>query len=109
MNPFFDFQSFLKFRPHTLVLTLVDGYLLATAQSAVRKEKFTVRVDEDVYLPSDVSWLAENVRWNVAEYLARLLGDVPAHTLAMAAKTWSKGLRQFLTQSWAMVTGTLAT
>ncbi len=89
-----------------LVLTLVDGSLLALAQSVVRGEKPTVRVEGDVQLASDVNWLTEHVRWNAEDDLARILGDVPAHALTLVARTLSQGLRSFLAQARAVVTRT---
>ena len=55
-----------------------------------------VRVEGDVQLAAEVNWLADHVRWDFEEDLARLLGDVPAHLLAQGARTLLRGLRGFV-------------
>jgi ubiquinone biosynthesis accessory factor UbiJ len=39
-------------------------------------------VQGDVGLAADISWLAENLRWDLEDDLARVLGDVPARQIA---------------------------
>lgn len=39
-------------------------------------------VQGDVGLAADISWLAENLRWDVEDDLARVIGDVPARQVA---------------------------
>ena len=39
--------------------------------------------------------LADHLRWDVEEDLARLLGDVPAHAVASAGRALAAALRQF--------------
>ena len=43
-------------------------------------------IQGDVQLAAEVAWLADNVRWDVEEDLARLLGDAPAHVLAQTVR-----------------------
>jgi ubiquinone biosynthesis protein UbiJ len=38
----------------------------------------------------------DHVRWDVEEDLARAIGDVPAHTLAQAARRAAQALRGFV-------------
>jgi ubiquinone biosynthesis protein UbiJ len=49
-----------------------------------------------VQLAAEVNWLADHVGWELEEDLARLIGDVPAHTLADGARQLRLALRQFL-------------
>jgi ubiquinone biosynthesis protein UbiJ len=49
-----------------------------------------------VQLAAEVAWLADNLRWDIEEDLARVLGDVPAHALAQAARRLVQALRPLL-------------
>ena len=69
---------------------------LQLAQTALRGAKPAVRIEGDVRLAADLQWLADNVRWDVEEDLARVIGDVPAHTLASIARRASQAVRQFV-------------
>jgi len=53
-----------------------------------------VEVSGDAALATDVSWLMDNLRWDVQDDLARLIGDGPAHELARIGATLSAGLRE---------------
>ena len=66
------------------------------AQAALRGDKPAVRIEGDVQLAADLQWLADNVRWDAEEDLARLVGDVPAHTVAAMAQRLAQSLRQFV-------------
>ena len=52
-----------------------------------------VAVEGDPALAADLSWLAENLRWDVEEDLSRIVGDAPAHAIADAAGAVARGLR----------------
>ena len=57
--------------------------------------KPAVRIDGDVQLAADVSWLFDHVRWDLEEDLARMFGDAPAHGLMQAAGAMAQAVRQF--------------
>lgn len=78
-----------------LVLVVTETSPLGLAQSLLRGDKPAVRIEGDVQLAAEVNWLTEHVRWDIEEDLARLVGDVPAHTLSQMASTAVGGLRQF--------------
>ncbi len=40
----------------------------------------------DAALAAEVGWLAENLRWDIEDDLARIVGELPAHQLAKAAR-----------------------
>jgi len=88
-----------------LVLTVTDESPLVLAQIAMRGDKPGVRIEGDVQLAAEVSWLTENVRWDMEEDLARVMGDVPAHTLAQMAKGLVGGLRQFVAKAASFIPG----
>ena len=66
------------------------------AQAVAQGQKPAVRIEGDVQLAAEVNWLADNVRWDMEEDLARILGDAPAHLLVQAVETAMLALRGFL-------------
>lgn len=80
----------------TLRLTVADESVGSLAQGVLRGQAPPVRIDGDVQVASEVSWLIDHVRWDAEEDLARLIGDAPAHTLASVGRQLLEGLRQFL-------------
>lgn len=79
-----------------LTLEITEASPLAIAQSVMQGEKPAVRIEGDVQLAAEVNWLADHVRWDLEEDLARVLGDAPAHMLAQAGRTLAQGLAQFV-------------
>lgn len=53
-----------------------------------------VHVEGDARLAGDVNWLLENLRWDLADDLQRLLGPVPAQLLAQAGPAIRGALAQ---------------
>ena len=78
-----------------LSIVLADEAPLDIARRLMQGEKPTVHIEGDVQLAAEVNWLADHVRWDLEEDLARLLGDVPAHLLAQAAVAALAVLRSF--------------
>jgi ubiquinone biosynthesis protein UbiJ len=85
-------------KPDLLLAVAVEspGVVL---QSVLAGKAPPVKIEGDVQLAAELGWLADNLRWDVEEDLSRLIGDVPAHTLATAARQVLGGLRQFLAQA----------
>jgi ubiquinone biosynthesis protein UbiJ len=81
-----------------LVLVITQESPIAIAQELMQGGKPTVRIEGDVQLAAEVSWLTDHVRWDMEEDLARLMGDAPAHALAQAAKTIAQAVQQFVGQ-----------
>jgi len=92
-------------RTADLTLTVTEASPLALAQGVLKGDKPAVRIAGDVQLAAEVSWLTEHVRWDLEEDLARVMGDVPAHTLAQMARTAVDGLRQFAARVSTLVPG----
>jgi ubiquinone biosynthesis protein UbiJ len=90
----FDLAS--EYAVPDLRLQVTQTSALDLAQTALRGDKPNVRIEGDVQLAADLQWLADNVRWDTEEDLARLIGDVPAHTLAAMAQRAAQALRQFV-------------
>ena len=79
-----------------LTVLLNEDSPIRLAQALLKGEKPTVRIEGDVQLAAELNWLADNVRWDLEEDLARVLGDAPAHWLMQAVKGAADGLRSFL-------------
>lgn len=81
-----------------LILLITQESPLAVAQELMQGGKPAVRIEGDVQLAAEVSWLIDHVRWDLEEDLARLLGDAPAHTLVQAARALVHGIQKFAGQ-----------
>ena len=69
---------------------------LTLARQLLAGEKPPVEIQGDVQLAAEIAWLADNLRWDFEEDLARLFGDAFAHRLAEAARRLVQALRGFL-------------
>ncbi|WGT66333.1 ubiquinone biosynthesis accessory factor UbiJ [Variovorax paradoxus] len=79
-----------------LTLTVTDESPFDLARATLRGDKPSVQIIGDVQLAAEVNWLVDHVRWDVEDDLARLIGDVPAHTIANGARKVAGALRQFV-------------
>lgn len=58
----------------------------------------SVQLQGDARLAADVGWLAENLRWDVAADVERLVGPIPAERLRLWGLMVASALRQGLTR-----------
>ena len=79
-----------------LRIEVVESSPFSIAQSAMRGDKPTILIDGDVRFAADINWLVDNVRWDVEEDLARIIGDAPAHAIGSVAKRVAQALRSFV-------------
>lgn len=79
-----------------LTLTVTDDSPFAIARATLRGDKPQVQIVGDVQLAAEVNWLVDHVRWDVEDDLARVIGDVPAHTLGNGVRRMVGALRQFV-------------
>jgi ubiquinone biosynthesis protein UbiJ len=84
-----------------LTLELAEASPFAIAQTLMQGEKPPVQIAGDVQLAADVNWLVDHLRWDIEEDLARVLGDVPAHSLVQAAEAMVAALRKFVGRTTA--------
>ena len=84
-----------------LKLVVTQESPLDIAQALMQGAKPTVRIEGDVQLAAEINWLADHVRWDVEEDLARIVGDAPAHGLCQAARSVGQALRQWVGQRGA--------
>ena len=78
-----------------LIAVAVDSPMVLL-QSVMAGKPPPVKIEGDVQLAAELGWLAENLRWDFEEDLSRVLGDIPAHAIADAAKRTVSGLKEFL-------------
>ena len=57
-------------------------------------ERPQVGVEGDSALAADVNWLIDNLRWDIEDDLARIIGQAPAHELSRAASVIASGFRE---------------
>jgi len=79
-----------------LRVELIQASPFGLAREALAGERPAIRIEGDVQLASDIQWLAEKLRWDVEEDLARMVGDEPAHAIASAARRVHVALRRFV-------------
>lgn len=85
--------------PPDLMLTLTQESPWELAQAALRGDKPPVRISGDVEFAADISWLVDNVRWDLEEDLSRLVGDPAAHAIGQGARAMVRAVRQFAGQA----------
>jgi ubiquinone biosynthesis protein UbiJ len=79
-----------------LSLVITEESPFAIAQELMQGGKPAVRIEGDVQLAAEVSWLIDHVRWDLEEDLARVMGDAPAHTLVQGARSMAQAVQQFV-------------
>ncbi|QNP48017.1 ubiquinone biosynthesis accessory factor UbiJ [Diaphorobacter aerolatus] len=79
-----------------LRIEVVETSPLSIARNAMRGDKPTILIDGDVKFAAEINWLVDNVRWDVEEDLARVIGDAPAHAVGSAARRVAQALRSFV-------------
>lgn len=63
---------------------------------AMAGDKPSVSIDGDAQLAADVNWLLENLRWDVAADLDRMLGPTLAYPMHRLGSALARGLRTAL-------------
>jgi ubiquinone biosynthesis protein UbiJ len=82
-----------------LTLVVTQESVLDIARTLLAGAKPAVRIEGDVQLAAEINWLVDHVRWDLEDDLARVFGDVAAHTLVLACTSAARVLRQFVPQS----------
>ena len=78
-----------------LTLGLTQESPLDIAMALLKGDKPTVRIEGDVQLAAEVNWLAEHVRWDIEDDLARIVGDIPARTLTQFVNRMREAVAKF--------------
>jgi ubiquinone biosynthesis accessory factor UbiJ len=77
-----------------LVLVATQNELVDLAQHMAGGQSPKLRIEGDVQLAAEIGWLAQHVRWDMAEDLSRVVGEGPAHLMV----SWAKGLAEALSR-----------
>lgn len=91
------------------LLELTDESVSGTLRASVRTRDLArwldalqpgvrppIEIEGDSPLAPDLEWVMTHVRWDLAEDLARLIGDPPAHQLTRLASSGLQALRRFV-------------
>ncbi len=68
--------------PGALRIELEASNPALLALSSLSGERPQVSVQGDAALAGEISWLMDNLRWDIEDDLAQLIGPMPAHQLA---------------------------
>ena len=79
-----------------LTLVITQESPLVIAQQLMQGGKPGVRIEGDVQLAAEISWLIDHVRWDIEEDLSRVVGDSLAHVLVQAASNMAQAVQQFV-------------
>jgi ubiquinone biosynthesis protein UbiJ len=82
--------------PADLTLTLTETSPWQLAQTALKGDKPPVHIAGDVQFAAEINWLVENVRWDLEEDVARVIGDAPAHAIGDVARRVLSAMREFV-------------
>ena len=82
-------------KPDLLIAVAVDSPMVVL-QSVIAGKSPPVKIEGDVQLAAELGWLAENVKWDFEEDLSRVLGDIPAHAIADAARRIAQAVKSFI-------------
>ena len=83
-----------------LTVTLTQTRLPDVLQTVLKGDKPAVNIEGDVQLAAEVAWLVDNLRWDMEDDLARLVGDVPAATLVRTFGLAADAVKAFAAR-WA--------
>ena len=79
-----------------LMLEIIDTDVAEIGKKLMQGDKPNVRIEGDVQLAAEVQWLMQNVSWDMEGDLARIVGDVPAHTIATSMLDLRSKLRDWV-------------
>lgn len=54
------------------------------------------KIEGDIQFAAEVGWIAQHVRWDIAEDLSRVIGDTPAQAVVQAAQSLRAALASFV-------------
>lgn len=82
--------------PVDLDITVDAGNPASLLMQGLMGKRPSVSVSGDAALAADVSWVIDNLRWDLREDLANAFGDLPARELSRRAAALADGLRSAL-------------
>ena len=82
-------------KPDLLIAVATDSPMVLL-QSVIAGKSPPVKIEGDVQLAAELGWLAENLKWDFEEDLSRVLGDIPAHSIAEAVRRFGQAVKSFV-------------
>lgn len=79
---------------HDLLVEVQGASPFALGRDLARGVRPAIRIEGDGDFASVVNWLVDNLRWDVEEDLARVVGDAPAHALARTGQAVAATLQR---------------
>ncbi|NUZ05773.1 hypothetical protein [Piscinibacter koreensis] len=77
-----------------LVVSIDASNPALAALRALGGARPTITIAGDAAFAADVNWLFDNLRWDIEDDVARLIGDVPARQLGRLASGFGAALRR---------------
>ncbi|MEX8520481.1 MAG: hypothetical protein AB3X44_18395 [Leptothrix sp. (in: b-proteobacteria)] len=78
------------------LIVMLDAKELGGWLLSARGGRPPMEISGDAEFATQVGWLAENLRWDIEDDLARVIGDVPARQLASLGGLFVGALRRLL-------------
>ena len=91
--------------PADLTVSIGLGNPAAALFDAVTGQRPRVDIAGDAAFAADVDWLFENLRWDIEDDLARVVGATPARFIARAGRGVAGGLREAVRLAGRVVPG----
>ena len=88
-----DADASAEAAPADLLITVDAGNPARLSAEGALGRRPAVTVAGDAALATDVSWVFDNLRWDIRDDLARVVGELPARELARSAQALATGLR----------------
>ncbi|MFM9915237.1 MAG: hypothetical protein ACKVOX_05475 [Rhizobacter sp.] len=80
--------------PVDLDIAVQAGNPAAVLMQGLMGRRPAVAISGDSSLAADVSWVIDNLRWDLRDDMARVVGELPARELARQATAMAAGLRR---------------
>lgn len=79
----------------SLVVTLDSGDIARWLLAGAGSGRPPMDIQGDAALAAEVGWLADHLRWDIEDDLARVVGDAPAHQIARLMHWFVEAARRF--------------
>ena len=91
-----EWQPEMSDTPGDLDISVQAGNPAAMLLDGLMGRRPAVAISGDSALAADVSWVIDNLRWDLRDDVARIVGELPARELARQASALAAGLRNAL-------------
>jgi ubiquinone biosynthesis accessory factor UbiJ len=92
----FEVSNTLDSSTPDLVIAIESASALDLVKTLAQGQKPKLSIHGDVQLAAEVAWMKDHVRWDAAEDLSKLMGDVASHGLMQGVERVSQGVQSLL-------------